>query len=160
MTTLTLSEILAKIQNGSATADEVASLGKLYTEEQDKKKKWQEVFNKLIDTIEKAKIDPAMLYNALAEKGLIAVPSGSKVTTENKTVILEESIKTKEGRDSKFKIWIGREVNKLTADAKTYWTTLQAKGKDYFISQLNKDGKDYYATADGKAWIDGLFPAK
>lgn len=161
-TTLTLADILAKIQNGTATADEIAQLGTLYTEEQKNKKKSQEAFDKVIADIAKAKIDPVLLFNTLKEKSLITVPV-VEVTTSTavaKIVIVEEDITTKEGRASKFKIWIGREVNKLTADAKAYWTTLQAKGKDYFVSKLNKDGKAYYETEDGKKWIDSLFPAK
>lgn len=156
---MSLVEILAKIQNGTATTEEVESLSKLYAQEQENKKKAEEAFNKLITSIKNAKIDPVVLYSKLVEEGLIVIPSGA-ATASDKVVIASEKVTTKEGRASSFKVWIGRPLDKLVGDAKTYWTALQAKGKDYFVSILNDDGKEYYATAEGKKWIDGLFSTK
>lgn len=152
-------ELLAKIQNGTATTEEIGKLASMYTAEQENKKKAEDAFNKLIASIKNAKIDPVVLYSKLVEEKLIAVPAGASTGTE-KIVIATEKIKTKENRDSTFKVWIGRDLKALTGDAKAYWTALHAKGKDYFVNLLNADGKKYHETEDGKKWIDGLFPAK
>ncbi|MBW3502251.1 hypothetical protein [Janthinobacterium sp. NKUCC08_JDC] len=57
-----------------------------------------------------------MTTNLLASEGLIILPKVE--ASEQKIVILEHAVKTKKGRPSKFKVWIGRDCNALTADAK------------------------------------------
>ncbi|WP_175971626.1 hypothetical protein [Burkholderia sp. BCC0322] len=151
----TLQELLTKVQNGTATATDYEELSKISKAEADTKKKAEAQAKTLIDTIKDAKIEPQILTNLLASEGLIILPKTA--TTETKVVIVEEAIKTKEGRSSTFKVWKGRDCKALTADAKTYWTNLKGKGKDYFISKLNAEGKAYYDTDEGKKYIDGLF---
>jgi hypothetical protein len=164
MTTLTIAEIVAKIQNNTATPEEVATLGNLYAKEQEKKKKWQEVFNKLIDTIENAKIDPKLLTKTLLDKSLIVLPKPQKAkkakASDAKISFFETAIKTPSGRDGTFKIWKERDMAILVNDAKRYWTDIKAKGKEAFIAGLTAEGKAYYATAEGKTWVDGLFSTK
>ena len=151
----TLSEILVRVQNGTATANDYEELSKLSKAEADTKKKVEASAKTLITTIKDANIAPQILTNLLAQEGLIILPK--MATTETKVVILEEAITTKEGRSSTFKVWKGRDCKALTADAKTYWTNLKGKGKDYFIGKLNAEGKAYYETDEGKKYIDGLF---
>jgi hypothetical protein len=153
----TLQELFVKVQNGTATADDYAELAKLSAEKGEAQKKAEATAKTLIESIKKAKIEPQMLTNLLASEGLIVLQKTSN--NEEKIVILEESVKTKEGRPSKFKVWIGRDCNALTADAKAYWTTLKGKGKEYFISNLNTEGKKLYEAEDQKVkeFIDRLF---
>lgn len=151
----TMQEILVKIQNGTAIASDYEELAKLSNEQAEVQKKAEATAKSLIETIKKAKIEPKILTNLLASEGLIVLPEIKN--NEGKTVIIEEPITTKEGRSSKFKIWVGRDVHLLVGDAKNYWTNLKAKGKDYFIKNLNADGQKYYETEEGKQWIDGLF---
>ena len=151
----TIQEILVKIQNGTAIASDYEELAKLSNEQAEVQKKAEATAKSLIETIKKAKIEPKILTNLLASEGLIVLPEIKN--NEGKTVIIEEPITTKEGRSSKFKIWVGRDVGSLVGDAKTYWTNLKAKGKDYFIKNLNADGQKYYETEDGKKWIESLF---
>ncbi|WP_175992221.1 hypothetical protein [Burkholderia vietnamiensis] len=151
----TLQELFTKVQNGTATADDYAELAKLSAEKGEAQKKAEANAKALIDSIKKAKIEPQILTNLLASEGLIVLPKSS--TNEEKIVILEEPITTKEGRQSKFKVWIGRDCNALTADAKTYWTALKGKGKDYFVKNLNAEGQKHYQTEEGKKFVDGLF---
>lgn len=152
---VTLQEVIFKVQNGTATAEDYAELAKLSAEKGEAQKKAEASAKALIDSIKKAKIEPKILTNLLASEGLIILPEVQ--TPETKNIILEEGITTKEGRSSKFKIWAGRDCVALTGDAKGYWTTLKAKGFDYFISNLNADGKKYYETEEGKKYINGLF---
>ena len=151
----TIQEILAKIQKGTAIASDYEELAKLSTEQAEIQKKAEATAKSLIDTIKKAKIEPSILTNLLASEGLIVLPEVK--SNEGKIVILEEPITTKEGRSSKFKIWVGREVHSLVGDAKNYWTNLKAKGLEYFIKNLNAEGQKYYETEDGKKWIESLF---
>lgn len=151
----TLQELFTKVQNGTATADDYAELAKLSKAKADTQKQAEAQAKTLIATIKDAKIEPQILTNLLASEGLIILPKTA--TTETKVVIVEEAITTKEGRSSTFKVWKGRDCKALTADAKTYWTNLKSKGKDYFISKLNAEGKAYYDTDEGKKYIDGLF---
>ncbi len=150
----TVAEILAKIANKTAVKADFDQLAKLYEAEAEQEKKAEEVFNKLIDTISKAKIDPAKLYAALAEKELISAPKTS--AKSDKVVLVEEPIKTKEGRDSTFKIWGGRDLNALQGEAKKNWLALKAKGKDYFMTRFTEEGKKYNE-AFGTAWVEALF---
>ena len=151
----TIQEILVKIQNGTAIASDYEELAKLSNEQAEVQKKAEVSVKSLIETIKKAKIEPKILTNLLASEGLIVLPEIKN--NEGKTVIIEEPITTKEGRSSKFKIWVGRDVHLLVGDAKNYWTNLKAKGLDYFIKNLNADGQKYYETEDGKKWIESLF---
>lgn len=151
----TLQELFTKVQNGTATADDYAEIAKLSSEKGEAQKKAEASAKALIDSIKKAKIEPQILTNLLASEGLIILPKTA--TTESKVVIVEEAITTKEGRSSTFKVWKGRDCKALTADAKTYWTNLKGKGKEYFISKLNAEGKAYYETDEGKEYINGLF---
>ncbi|WP_176323140.1 hypothetical protein [Burkholderia vietnamiensis] len=153
--TLTLQDLFAKVQNGTATADDYAELAKLSKAKADAQKQAEAQAKTLIATIKDAKIEPQILTNLLAQEGLIILPKSA--TTETKVVIVEEAITTKEGRSSTFKVWKGRDCKALTADAKNYWTALKGKGKDYFIGKLNAEGKAYYETDEGKKYIDGLF---
>ena len=151
----TMNEILTRIQSGLATSSDYEELAKLSKATAESHKKAEAQAKELIETIKKAEVDPKVLTNLLAKEGLIILPQSA--STANKVVIMEEPVTTKEGRKSSFKIWKGREVNLLTADAKSYWTALKGKGKDYFISKLNEDGKAYYQTEEGKKYIDGIF---
>lgn len=151
----TVAEILGKIANKTAVKADFDQLAKLYEAEAEQEKKAEEVFSKLIDTIAKAKIDPTKLYTALASKELIVAPKGGSSSGE-KVVLVEEPIKTKEGRDSKFKIWGGRDLNALQGEAKKNWLALKAKGKDYFMTRFTEEGKKYNE-AFGTAWVDELF---
>lgn len=152
----TLQELFVKVQNGTATADDYEQIAKISAEKGEAQKKAEATAKTLIDSIKKAKIEPQMLTNLLASEGLIVLPKVAGA--EDKIIILEEAIKTKEGRPSKFKVWIGRDCNKLTADAKDYWTALKGKGKDYFINNLNEQGKKLYQEdAKAKEFIEGLF---
>nr|WP_294866804.1 hypothetical protein [uncultured Pseudogulbenkiania sp.] len=150
----TILDITKKIAAGTATADDFAELAKLSQAEADSKKKIEVEAKKVVDFVKKAEIDPQLLTNLLAQEGLIIVASNK---VDEKTVIVEEPITTKQGRASTFKVWVGRDVNALTSDAKEYWTALKAKGLDYFKSKLNAEGKAYYETEAGKKWIDSLF---
>lgn len=153
MTTLTLSEILEKIQNGSATAQEIAQLAPLYAQEQEEKKKAQDKFNKLIEDIKKAKVDPAVLFAKLVEEKLISAPSQS---VEKVNLAIDE-VRTANGQKSKFKIWKGRELSKLQGDAKGYWLSIKKKGEDHFRTILTDDGRAYVETDEGKEWLANLF---
>jgi hypothetical protein len=146
----TVADILSKIASKTAVKADFDQLAKLYEAEAEAEKKADEIFIKLIDTIGKAKIDPTKLYNELFEKGLIIPPIGEEKS--DKVILAVEKITTKEGRASTFKIWEGRNLNTLTGDAKAYWTTLHAKGKEHFKSILTAEGK-----AKGEQWIDSLF---
>lgn len=151
----TLQDILVRVQNGTATATDYEELSKLSKAEADSKKKIEASAKALITTIKEAKIDAQVLTNLLAQEGLIVLPKVE--APEEKLFILEEPITTKAGRQSNFKIWAGRDCSILTADAKEYWTALKAKGFDYFIANLNAEGKKYYETDEGKKYINGLF---
>lgn len=150
----TVADILAKIANKTAVKADFDQLAKLYEAEAEAEKKAEEVFNKLIDTISKAKIDPVKLYNALAEKDLIEAPKGS--ARSEKIILVEEPIKTSSGRDGTFKIWGDRNLNALQGEAKKNWLAFKAKGKEYFMSRLTDEGKKF-VEAFGTAWIDEIF---
>lgn len=151
----TIQELFVKVQNGTATADDYAELAKLSAEKGEAQKKAEASAKALIDSIKKAKIEPQMLTNLLASEGLIILPKVAG--NDEKIVIMEEPITTKEGRQSKFKVWIGRDCNALTADAKTYWNTLKGKGKDYFIKNLNAEGQKQYEKPEVKEFVEKLF---
>jgi DNA-binding FrmR family transcriptional regulator len=164
-TTLTLPEVLAKINSGNATASDYEELAKLSKKEADSLKQVEGNIKALIKTIKDAKIDAKVLTQYLLADGLIELPKQLKAAKKaknsgGKEVLYETAIKTKSGRDGTFKIWKGRNLKALVNDAKGYWTDIKAKGKDAFIAGLTDDGKAYYATADGKAWVESLFAAK
>lgn len=150
----TVADILAKIANKIAVKADFDQLAKLYEAEAEQEKKAEEVFNKLIDTISKAKIDPVKLYNALAEKELIEVPKGS--ARSEKIVLVEEPIKTSSGRDGTFKIWGDRNLDTLQGEAKKNWLAFKSKGKEYFMTRLTDEGKKF-VEAFGTGWIDEIF---
>lgn len=151
----TLQEVLFKVQSGSATASDFEELAKLSKAEADSKKKIEATAKELIESIKNAKVDPKTLTNLLAKEGLIILPTVQ--TQQAKTVIIEEPVTTKEGRSSTFKVWAGRDCVALAGDAKSYWTALKGKGFDYFIANLNAEGKKYYETEEGKKYINSLF---
>lgn len=151
-------ELFIKVQNGTATASEIEELAKLLKEEATSKKKIEDGAKTLIAEIKKANIEPQTLTNLLASEGLIVLPKIEG--KEEKIIIAEEPITTKAGRSSTFKIWLGRDVNALTADAKEYWTALKGKGFEYFKTILTEEGKAQYEKEDGKKYINGLFGIK
>lgn len=148
----TKEELFKLVQSGNATASDYEELAKVLKVEATEKKKVEDQAKDLIDSIKKANIDPKVLTNLLAKEGLIQLPNEPE-----KIVILEESVRTAKGRESVFKLWIGRDVKALTGDAKKYWDALKAKGKDYFEKNLNADGNAYKQTEEGKKWIEELF---
>lgn len=150
-----MQEILVKIQSGTATAHDFEELAKLSKAEAESKKKVEASAKSLIANIKEANIEPQLLTNLLAQEGLIVLPKIE--ASEQKIVILEHAVKTKEGRPSKFKVWIGRDCNALTADAKNYWNDLKNKGKDYFVENLNEEGKKQYEKDEVKQFVNGLF---
>ena len=150
----TVAEILAKIANKTATTEELAGLPALYTSELEAEKKAETAYNALIKKIEEAKIAPAKLYADLVAKNLISVPT---VAPAGKIYLSEEAVKTSNGTASTFKLWKGREVKKLTADAKKYWEDIKKKGQEHFLTTLTVDGNAYIETDEGKEWLKALF---
>lgn len=166
--TPTLAEVLAKINAGNATASDYEELAKLSKKEADSLKQVEGNIKTLVKTIKDAKIDPKALTQHLLADGLIVLPTppkapkkgrGKAAAADEKIALHETSIKTPTGRDGTFKIWKGRNMKILVNDAKRHWADIKAKGKEAFIGGLTDEGKAYYATAEGKAWVDGLFAA-
>lgn len=152
MTTLT--EIIAKINAGTATATDYEALAKLSTAEASEKKKVETAAQDIIKKIKEAKIDPQILTNLLAKEELIILPKSSK--KEEKIIIFETPITTKAGRSSSFKVWAGRNMNVLAGDARDYWNEIKKNGKQFFINNLTNDGKKYFETEEGKKYIDSI----
>ncbi len=164
--TLTLTEVLKKINAGTATAADYEEMAKLSKKEADSLKQVEGNTKALVKTIKDAKIDPSVLTQHLLAEGLIVLPKQKaakkakvKAAADDKTPLYETPIKTPSGRDGTFKIWKGRDMKILVNDAKRYWTDIKAKGKEAFIAGLTAEGEAYYATAAGKDWVDGLFAA-
>lgn len=149
----TKEDLFKLVQSGNATASDYEELAKVLKAEATEKKKIEDQAKDLIDSIKKAGINPKVLTNLLAKEGLIELPT----MEAEKVVILEEAIRTSKGTASTFKVWIGRDLPALTADAKKYWEGLKAKGMDYFVSKLNEKGKEYYKTTEGQKWVADLF---
>ena len=152
MTTLT--EIIAKINTGTATATDYEELAKLSKEQATEKKAVETAAQDIIKKIKEAKIDPQILTNLLAKEELIILPKSSK--KEEKIIIFEVPITTKNNRSSTFKVWAGRNMNILAGDTRQYWNEIKKNGKQFFINNLNNEGKAYYETEEGKKYIDSI----
>ena len=127
-------------------------------EEQEQQEKAME---SIVKAIEKAKPSPQFLTDFLQAKGLIILKETK--SNDEKVTIYERAIVTEKNRNSTFKLWIQagnvRNVDALAADAKTYWETSKAEGKDKFLTRLTTEGKSWIETEDGKAFIAKHFPA-
>jgi len=149
----TLQELFAKVQAGTATANDFEQIAKLSKAQAEEHKKVETTAKELIETIKKAAIAPQILTNLLAQEGLIVLPE-----QEAEKVIIFESEKMKfpdNDRESTFKVWKGRVFDTKAVQDK--WAVVKAKGKDYFLSHLTTEGKAYYEQDEGKAYIDKLF---
>jgi hypothetical protein len=94
------------------------------------------------------------LTNLLAQEELIILPKIEK--KEEKIIIYEVPITTKNNRSSTFKVWAGRNMNTLAGDTRQYWNEIKKSGKQTFINNLNETGKKYYETEEGKKYIDSI----
>ena len=152
----TIVELMGLVQAGKATASDLEQLASLAKEQSDSLKKVEQEVSKLVDSIKKAKIAPNILTNILAKEGLIVVPSDKK---EVKTILFESEKMTFAGNDrpSSFRVWQGRDFSTETAKARANWGLIKQKGIDYFIAHLTAEGKEYYATPEGKKWIESLY---
>lgn len=150
----TLNEIIAKISTGTATAKDYELLATLSKEQAAEKKAVETAAQEIVKKIKEAKIDPQVLTNLLAQENLIILPKTSK--KEEKLIIFETPITTKAGRSSSFKIWAGRNLNILAGDAREYWNEIKKNGKQYFLNNLNEDGKKFAETEDGKKYINSI----
>lgn len=152
MTTLT--EIIAKINSGSATAKDYELLATLSKEQAAGIKQSETAAQEIIKKIKDAKIDPKILTNLLAQEELIILPKSAK--KEEKIIIFETPITTKAGRSSSFKVWAGRNMNVLAGDAREYWNEIKKNGKQFFINNLTEEGKKYFETEEGKKFINSI----
>ncbi|ONJ06135.1 MULTISPECIES: hypothetical protein [Burkholderia cepacia complex] len=150
----TLQELFAKVQAGTATATDFEQISKLSKAQAEEHKKVETTAKDLIESIKKANIAPQLLTNLLAQEGLIIVPKAKE-----KLNIFESGKIKFEGneRETTFKVWAGRDFDSETKDVQEKWKVVKAKGKDYFISHLTTEGKTYYETDEGKAYINKLF---
>jgi len=153
---VTIKEITQKIINGTATSADFAELAKLSKEEEKHLKTVEQNAEKVVSDVKAMGIAPALLTKLLSEAGLIELPKPEPVAFD----IYVKGIKTKTGRDSTFRIWNNREVNKLTGEAKTHWEEIKKAGFEDFVSKLTEQGKEFYATKNGKKWVDDLFSVK
>lgn len=153
----TLAELIFKAQSGKATAADFEELAKVSKAQADEQKKAESTATAIIDSIKKAKISPQILTALLANEGLIILPELKQATA--KTIIFESDKMKFEGndRETSFKVWAGRKFAEETEPVKAKWSTVKAKGKEYFLSKLTAEGTKYYETEDGKKYIDGLF---
>lgn len=150
----TLIEIIEKINAGTATATDYEELAKLSKEQATEKKAVETAAQDIIKKIKEAKIDPQILTNLLAQEELIILPKIEK--KEEKIIIYEVPITTKNNRSSTFKVWAGRNMNALAGDTRQYWNEIKKSGKQTFINNLNEIGKKYYETEQGKKYIDSI----
>lgn len=155
----TINDLLVLVQSGKAIASDYELLAKLSKAQADEHKKAEATATEIIDSIKKASISPTVLTALLHKAGLIVLPEAKE---EPSKVVIWESDRIKfdgNDRETIFKIWSGRDLvgKDATADTKKKWAVIKQKGKEYFISKLNKDGKDYYETEAGKKYIDSLF---
>ncbi|HHU94374.1 MAG TPA: hypothetical protein GXX62_04790 [Alcaligenaceae bacterium] len=150
----TLKEIIEKVNSGTATAKDFELLATLSKEQATEKKAVETAAQDIIKKIKDAKIDPQILTNLLVTEELIILPKVAK--KEEKVIIFETPITTKAGRSSSFKVWKGRDLNTLAGDTRNYWNEIKRNGKQYFINNLNEEGKKYYETEEGKKYIDSI----
>ena len=125
--------------NKPLTAQEWQDFAVFGTQQAEQEQKTEALVADIIADLKKANIAPAKLTTILEGHGLIVLPKVAQ--PEEKVFLSEEAITTAAGRNSKFKIWMGRDVSKLTGDALKYWTDYKAKGKDYFLSTLTTEGR-------------------
>lgn len=123
--------------------------------------KASEAAEKLVSAVKKIGLDPVLAYEILIEAELIQAPVLVSQDREEEGELLGlfvfDPIK-EGGRSSSFKFTKGLNVNQLQAVKKGRWAQIKAKGKDYFLSNLNAAGKAWLATEEGQEFMDRHFP--
>lgn len=150
-----LSQLLGDLKMAYKTVEQLKAEAEALLKMAEQQEQAEKSIQKIVADIKKANISKTVLTEILNANGLIE-PIIVEKKTEEKQYISSLAIKTKQGRDGTFKLWLkdGKPRKPwLEPATKDNWATVKQHGKDALLASFNDQGKEWLNTDQGKAWL-------